>query len=78
MNWKDKSKGEYISEKDWAIVEERLKTMPGRMQLGLLSSSYTKDQLIVEVQNKTEVGTAYAEMQLEFLKWLLKQSKILQ
>ena len=77
MNWKAKPKKEYISEKDWAIVEERLKTMPDKMQLGILSSSYTKDQLLIEVQNKTEVGIAYAEMQLEFVKWLLKQSKVL-
>ena len=65
-----------ITEEEWKIVEERLKSMPSEMHLGILSKSYTKQELIFEVTNKTEVGIAYAEMQIEFVKWLMKQTKI--
>jgi len=80
MNWKEKEKRkkDSISEDDWRIVEERLKTMPSKMKLGILSNSYTKEDLLLEVQNKSEVGRAYVEMQMEFIRWLAKQSKVTQ
>lgn len=33
--------------------------------------------LLLEVQNKSEVGRVYAEMQMEFIRWLVNQSKII-
>ena len=78
MNWREKKKIKGISEEDWKIVEERLKTMPDRMRLGILSNSYGKQELILEVQNKSNIGIAYAEMQIEFIKWLIKQSKVIE
>lgn len=78
MNWNKKQKISGISEEEWKIVEERLKTMPDKMKLGILSNSYGKQELLYEVQNKTEIGIAYAEMQIEFIKWLMKQSKVAQ
>jgi len=78
MNWKNKEKKDNISEEEWKIVEERLKIMPNKMRLGILSNSYNKQELLLEVQNKSEVGRAYVEMQMEFIKWLVKQSRVVQ
>lgn len=73
MKWNEKQKKD---DSEWKVVEERLKTMPSKMKLGILSNSYDREQLMVQVQEKTEVGRAYVEMQMEFIKWLAKQSKI--
>lgn len=78
MNWKGKSKKENISEDEWKIVEERLKTMPDKMRLGILSNSFTREELILQVKKRTDIGEAYAEMQIEFIKWLINQSKVVQ
>lgn len=76
MNWHDKKKKENISADEWKIVEERLKTMPNQMRLGILSQSFDKEQLLAEVKKKSEIGRAYVEMQMEFITWLVKQSKV--
>jgi len=76
MSWKDKQRKDSIPENEWKIVEERLKTMPSKMKLGILSNSYTKQDLLLEVQKKSEVGRAYVEMQMEFIRWLAKQSRV--
>jgi len=65
-----------ISNEEWKIVEERIKTMPDKMKLGILSHSFNKQELLLEVQNKSDIGRSYVEMQIEFIKWLIKQSKI--
>ena len=65
-----------ISDEDWEIVEERLQKMPEEFKLGLLSKSFTKRELMEEVKHRTEVGKVYAEMQLDFIKWIAKQGKI--
>jgi len=65
-----------ISAEDWLIVEKRLESMPENMSIGFLSHSFTRDQLMVQIKDKTEIGTAYALMQLEFIAWLLEQSRI--
>ena len=71
---KEKNSRDLLTEEDWIVVEERLKTMSNKMKLGILSNSYTPEELLVEVQNKSEVGRAYVEMQMEFVRWLAKQS----
>lgn len=65
-----------ISSEDWIVVEKRLDSMPDNMCIGFLSHSLTKSQLVYEVKIKSEIGIAYAIMQLDFIVWLLKQSKI--
>lgn len=65
-----------ITEEDWKVIEDRLKSMPKELQLGILEQSFTKEQLLEEVRKKSEVGEAYVKMQLDFIKWLAKQSKI--
>ena len=65
-----------LNEEDWKVVEERLKDMPETLHLGILSKSLNKEELLKEVQKRTEIGKAYAEMQLGFIKWLAKQSKL--
>ncbi|MBT4377121.1 hypothetical protein HOD29_07150 [archaeon] len=70
--------GEFIiSEEDWEVVENRLESMPESLQLGILGESYSKGDLVVEVKNRSEVGKAYAQMQLEFIKWIAKQSNVI-
>lgn len=66
MNWKEKPKRENISEEEWKIVEERLKTMPDKMRLGILSNSFTKQKLIEEVKK----GLILEELMLR-CKWIL-------
>lgn len=65
-----------ITEEDWKVVESRLESMPEEMSIGILSGTFTKKELLVEVRGRTEMGCSYAKMQLGFIKWLLKQSKI--
>lgn len=65
-----------LNEEDWKVVEERLKDMPKTLNLGILGKSLNKEELLKEVQGRTEIGKAYAEMQLGFIKWLAKQSKL--
>ena len=78
MSWRGKSKKETISEEEWEVVKARLKTMPDNMRLGILSNSFNKQELLLEVQNKSEIGGAYVEMQMEFIRWLAKQSRATQ
>lgn len=47
MNWRDKPKKDTVSEDEWKIVEERLKTMPNKMKLGILSKSYDKEEFLI-------------------------------
>ena len=65
-----------LNEGDWKVVEERLRDMPKTLNLGILGKSFNKEELLKEVQERTEIGRAYAEMQLGFIKWLAKQSKL--
>jgi len=67
---------EEIQEEDWKVVEERLESMSDDLKLGILGESLTKKELINEIKKRSEVGIAYAEMQLDFIRWLIKQSKI--
>ena len=74
---KDKNQtNDLIKDDEWKVVESRLKTMPSKMRLGILSKSYGRPELLMEVQNRTDVGRAYVEMQIGFVKWLVKQSKV--
>ena len=66
-----------ISEEDWKVVEDRLKSMPDEFELGILEQSFTKKQLLQEIRNKSEVGEFYVRMQIDLIKWLAKQSKII-
>ena len=66
-----------ISKDDWEVVEARLDGMPEEMTLGILSTVFTKGELLQEVRNKTDIGIAYSSMQLRFIKWLLQESKII-
>jgi len=67
-----------ITDEDWEVVEQRLEDMPEELQLGILEHSYTKSELLEEVKKRSQVGIAYAEMQLGFIKWLAQQSKIME
>lgn len=66
-----------ISDEDWKIVESRLKSMAETFEVGFLSEIFNKAALLKEVRNRTKVGEHYANMQLSFVKWLLKQSAII-
>ena len=66
-----------LTDDDWLIVEERLKSMPDDMSIGFLSRSLTKIELMHEVKIKSKIGISYAVMQIGFITWLLKQSKIM-
>ncbi len=65
-----------ISNDDWKVVEARLETMPEEMRIGILSNVFTKSDLLGQVKDRTDVGQAYAVMQLRFISWLLKEAKI--
>jgi len=39
-----------------------------------MKSSYTRKELIKEVKNRTKIGKAYAEMQIDFINWLKKEA----
>jgi len=66
-----------INEEDWKVIEDRLKSMPEEFELGILEQSYTKQQLLREIKNQSEVGEFYVKMQVDLIKWLAKQGKII-
>ena len=65
-----------ITEEDWSVIEDRLKSMPEEFELGILEHSYTKQQLLKEIKDQSDVGEFYVKMQIDLIKWLAKQSKI--
>ena len=65
-----------ITEDDWKVVEARLKEMPKDLHIGILGKSFDKDGLYNEVKERTDIGEAYAIMELNFLKWIAKQSLV--
>lgn len=65
-----------ITEDDWKVVEARLESFPEDMSIGFHSQIFNKYKLLKEIRNRTEAGHIYAHMQLEFIKWLLTQSKL--
>ena len=56
-----------IPDDDWKVVEARLETMPEEMRIGILSRVLTKQELVKEVKERTEIGHSYAHMQLRFI-----------
>lgn len=66
-----------LTNEDWIIVEKRLESMPDSMTIGFLSHFLTKTELMNEVKTKSKIGISYAVMQIGFITWLLKQSKII-
>lgn len=42
MKQKENKKVDNISDNKWKVVEERLKTMPSKMKLGILSNSFDR------------------------------------
>lgn len=65
-----------ITEDDWKVIEDRLKSMPDDFELGILEGSFTKQQLLKEINDKSDVGEFYVKMQVDLIRWLAKQSKI--
>ena len=63
----------HISNNDWKVFEKRLEDMPDELELGIFKRSFTKSGLMKEVKKKSDVVIAYAEMQLGYIKWLVKQ-----
>ena len=66
-----------ISDDDWKVIEKRLEDMPDELHLGILEHALTKTELMEEVKKRSPIGIAYAQMQLDFIKWLAQQSKII-
>ena len=66
--------GKGFSEEDWKVTEKRLMSMPDSFSIGFNCKSFNKDELIIEVKNKTEFGEIYVDMQIGFIKWLLKEA----
>ena len=51
------------------LVKERLMAMPSNISFSIGSfGEFTRDELIREVEEGTEAGTAMIEMQIEFIK----------
>ena len=66
-----------LSDDDWAVVDNRLLTMPCELHLGISGRSFTKTELMAEVKKRSPVGLSYAQMQLGFISWLLHKGKII-
>jgi len=50
------------------LVKERLMAMPPNISFFGSFGEFTRDELIREVEEGSEVGTAMIEMQIEFIK----------
>ena len=58
-----------ISEEDWKVVEARLKFSGSNLKILIFGKTLTKNDLLKEVEEKSEIGKVYATAQLEYLKW---------
>jgi hypothetical protein len=64
------------SEDEIKIVLERLKVMPRTVKLNIGSyGSFSRDQLIEEIINKTEVGELVVKMQILYIKSFRERAK---
>jgi hypothetical protein len=68
---------ERINKDEKELVIARLKVMPGDrlVSIGSYSKSFSRDQLITEIEKGSEVGKKYVEVQLKFLQ-AFKDGKI--
>lgn len=58
-----------VSEEEIKIVLERLRVMPKTIKLNIGNyGSFTRDQLIEAISNKTPIGELVIEMQMAYLR----------
>jgi hypothetical protein len=64
------------SEDEIKIVLERLRVIPRTVNLNIGSyGSFSRDQLIEEVTNKTEIGELVVKMQMAYLRSFKERAK---
>ncbi len=61
-----------IDEEYWKVVEKRAERVSDNIRIGILGNLYSKQELLEEVRNRSDVGRIYAEMQKEFTKFCLE------
>lgn len=61
-----------ISEYIWELTEVRIQEMPLTMQMAILGKLLTKDDILNEVRKRTEIGEIIVNMQMEYLKYCLR------
>ena len=60
------------------LVVARLRTMPPNVKFSIGSyGAFTKDELILQVKERTETGEAFVKMDLEYIRAMPKLSAIL-
>lgn len=58
-----------ISEEEAKIVLERLRIMPRTIKLNIgMYGSFTKEELIKEISDKTKIGDMVIQMQMSYLR----------
>jgi hypothetical protein len=65
-----------ISQDEVNIVLERLRVMPRTVKLNIGNyGSFTRDELIEEVSNKTEIGKLVVNMHMSYLRSFKERAK---
>ncbi len=70
-------KKEEIPETFWRIAKARFEKMPSHLRLIIGANSLTKEEILNEIEKRSEVGKLLVKMQLEYLKFLKKTQKII-
>lgn len=63
-----------ITKEDWEVIEKRAEELPENFHIGILSKVLSKDELLQNIHDKTDIGEAYVKMQLRFIKWAAKRA----
>lgn len=63
-----------ITEEDWKVIEDRAEELPDNFHIGMLGAVLSKEELLRNIRDRTELGEAYVRIQLRFIKWTTKRA----
>lgn len=65
-----------ITDDDWEVIEKRAEELPNSFHIGILGEVLSKEELLQNLHNRTNLGEAYVRMQLRFIKWAAKRASM--
>lgn len=65
-----------ITDEDWKVIEKRAEELPDNFHIGILGEVLSKDELLKNIYDRTEIGEAYVKMQYRFIRWAAKRAML--
>lgn len=65
-----------IADEDWEVIERRAEELPANFHIGILGVVLSKEELLQNINDRTELGEAYVRMQLKFIKWAARRAAL--